>query len=341
MSDTWKQDSAAQWARTVVEVLSTPFPWASQHMSASVDDCDVTPWTLHPCFHASLDWHSSCHMQLAGIRLLDEAGDEVDDATRSAILAQLDERLTPANAAVEARYLREHPGYERPYGWGWVAALALGARRSALPGSNAWADALTPVVDAVADNLLAWMPKLTHPVRTGQHDNTAYGLALCHDAFDGLGRGDVVAAIDANARRWFGADADYPAHYEPSGNDFHSAALSEADLMRRVLQPDEFAGWLARFLPGLGTADDPLLRVCEVGDETDGKLVHLYGLDLARSAGLAALAPVIAESDAERAQRMREAARRQYDYAQQAIVKGHFMSTHWLVTFALRAVGAI
>lgn len=340
MSDAWK-NSADAWARTVVEVLSTPFPWASQHMSSGADDCDVTPWTLHPCFHASLDWHSSCHMQLAGIRLLDEAGDRIDKATRDGIVAQLDERLTVSNAVVEATYLREHPGYERPYGWGWVTALAVGARRSALPGAPAWAAALDPVVDAVAENLLAWMPKLTHPVRTGQHDNTAYGLALCRDAFVELGRDDVVAAIDENARRWFASDVDYPVHYEPSGNDFHSPALSEADLMRRVLAPDEFARWLGAFLPRLGDDDDPMLAVAEVGDLSDGKLVHLFGLNLARSAVLTALAPVVAQRDGARAQRMRTAADDQYAYAQQAIVEGHFMATHWLVTFALRAVGAL
>ncbi|MGX5693820.1 DUF2891 family protein [Dermacoccus abyssi] len=341
MIDAWKAENARAWANTVVEVLDTPFPWASQHASGSADDCDVTPWTLHPCFHASLDWHSSCHMQLAGITLLDEADEFVDPATREALLAHLNDRLTPANAAIEAAYLREHPGYERPYGWGWASALAVAAQRSTLPGSDSWARALESVVDAVGDLLVEWMPKLTHPVRTGQHDNTAYGLALCHDAFVALGRSGVVEAIEVSARRWFGADIDYPAHYEPSGNDFHSAALSEADLMRRVLAPDEFEAWLGLFLPRLGADDDPLLAVPEVGDHSDGKLVHLFGLNLARSAALDALAPVVERHDAERAERMRTAARHQREYAHSAIVEGDFMSTHWLVTFALRAVGAL
>lgn len=341
MSETWKAESAQAWAHTVVEVLTRPFPYAAQHVSASPEDCDVTPWTLHPCFHACLDWHSSCHMQLAGITLLEQAGEHIDEGTRGALLGEIDARLTPANAAVEAAYLRAHPGFERPYGWGWVTTLAVAARRSSLPTSGTWAAALVPVVDAVADHLFTWMPRLTHPVRTGQHDNTAYGLALCREAFRAFERDDVVAAIDGHARRWFATDIDYPVHYEPSGNDFHSAALSEADLMRRVLPPSEFSDWLARFLPHLGHDGDPLLEVTAVGDLSDGKLVHLFGLNLARSAALSNLAENVAGRDPERTERMRVAARRQRSYAQQAIVEGHFMSTHWLVTFALRAVGAI
>ena len=335
--DAWKRNVPG-WTSTIAEVLTTPFPWGSGHFSSHEGDCDVTPWVLHPCFHASLDWHSSCHMQLSALRLLGCAEQEIPAETATLLREQLHQRLTPQNAEVEAAYLGEHPGYERPYGWGWAVALAAEAQDSTVAGSNAWYEALQPIVDVVADNLVAWMPKLTHPVRTGQHDNTAYGLARARDGFRALGRQDVVNAIDTHARRWFEHDVDYPAHYEPGGNDFHSAALSEAELMVHVLEPDQARTWLGSFLPNLGGASDPLLEVAEVGDTTDGKLVHLYGLNLARAAALRSLAPFV---DDERAERMRQAASAQMAYSEQAIVEGDFMSTHWLVTFALRAHGVL
>ncbi|GAB3708510.1 DUF2891 family protein [Mariniluteicoccus flavus] len=331
----WKDAYAQPWAETVVRVLTTPFPWASTHVSLDADDCDVTPWKLHPSFHASLDWHSSCHMQWSGITLLDRASDHIDEATRTAITAQLDERLTVANAQVEADYLRRHPRFERPYGWGWAAMLAVAARDSAQPNAAQWAEATAIIADAVADNLVAWMPKLVYPVRTGQHDNTAFGVALCRDAFGALGRTDVVEAIDENARRWFLADRDYPVSYEPSGNDFLSAALSEADLMRRVLPRDEFDPWLTAFLPRLAFEGDILLDVPEVIDRTDGKLVHLFGLVLARAAQLRALAP---HCGREQADRIAERTPGMIAEVEREIIEGDFMSTHWLVSFALLAV---
>lgn len=328
---------AEKWGATVASVLDTPFPWQAQHMSASADDCDVTPWVLHPCFHASLDWHSSCHMQASGIRLLGTG--HLSDATSAAIVGQLDERLTADNARVEATYLREHPGYERPYGWAWATKLAVAAQTSNHPNAPVWAQAANIVVDAVADNLTAWLPKLAYPVRTGQHDNTAYGLLLAREGFAALGRDHVVAVIDEHAKRMFADDIDYPSRYEPGGNDFLSAALAEALLMKAVLAAGEFSDWLAAFLPNLGAGNDRLLAVPEVLDRTDGKLVHLFGLALFRAEALATLAHDV--RDAERGEAMRTSAAAQFDYALDQINNGHFMATHWLVSFALRAADAL
>lgn len=332
----WRSAYAQPWADTVVRTLTTPFPWASTHVSLDAADCDVTPWVLHPCFHASLDWHSSCHMQWSGITLLQRAGSHLDPATREATIAQLDSRLTVPHAEIEADYLRRHPRFERPYGWGWAARLAVAARDCTLPGAAEWAAATARIADQVAENLLAWLPKLAYPVRTGQHDNTAFGLTLCRDAYADLGRPELVAAIDEHARRLYLADRDYPSHYEPDGNDFLSPALCEADLMRRVLPSEEFGGWLADFLPRLAEPDDVLLRQPEVLDRTDGKLVHLFGLALSRAAQLRALAPWL---DQQRADRIAERTPAMIAEVQREIVEGDFMSTHWLVSFALLAVG--
>lgn len=333
----WRAAHAEEWAAGIVTGLSTEFPSSLQHVSYGPDDCDVTPRRLHPAFWGCLDWHSSAHMQWSGITLLGAAAGHLRPETADALAAVLTERLTEDNARVEAAYLRERPLYERPYGWGWAALLAAAASGSAHPDAPGWARAARLVADAVFDNVLAWLPRLVYPVRTGVHDNTAFGLGLCLDAADALGRPDVRDAIAARARQWFGGDRDYPASWEPSGNDFLSAALCEADLMRRVLPASEVARWLAGFLPGLGAEGDPLLEVPEVVDRTDGKLVHLFGLALSRAWQLRALAPHL---DAERAARIARLTPQQISDVQDEIVGGDFMSTHWLVSFALMAVGA-
>lgn len=328
------EDEAQRWASTILQGLGTPFPWVSSHMSSGPDDCDVTPWNLHPAFHGCLDWHSSVHMQWSAVTLLSTVPDAIEPGTRDELVRVLDERLTPANCRVEADYLRAHPGFERPYGWGWACLLTAAARESAHPHAAAWAEASAQVSDVVFDNLPSWMPRLTRPVRNGQHDNTAFGIALCLDAARELGREDVAAAIETHARRWYETDVDYPSGFEPGGNDFCSPALAEACLMQRVLTAAEFPGWLSTFLPGLAAQQDQLLAVPEVLDSTDGKLVHLYGLALHRAAALRRLAPAL---DDDRAARALSSADQQQAWASQQISHGDFMSTHWLVSFALLA----
>ena len=329
-------DPRSAWADTVLRVLTTPWPWAAGHMSRDEDDCHVTPWRLHPSFHGALDWHSSCHLQWSAIRLVD-SGAPIDRDTRAGLLGQLDARLSPANLEVESAYLHEHPGFERPYGWGWAARLAAAAATSAQDAAPRWARALQPLADTVARLTLMWLPRQVLPVRHGVHQNSAFGLTLLRDGFVTLGRADVVAAIDERARDWFLGDRDCPSQWEPSGTDFLSPALSEADLMRRLLGPEGFSDWLADFLPGLGEPGDRLLEVPEVGDVHDGAMVHQFGLALSRAAQLRALRPYL---PAERAARVDAAASALVDAVAPQITSGDFMSTHWLVSFALLAAGA-
>jgi hypothetical protein len=336
-SGDWRAEYADAWGRTVLEVLGTVYPYGSAHVSRDADDTDVDPVRLHPSFYGSFDWHSSVHMHWSAVRLLTLAGDQLDDETRTRLTAVLDERLTAAPLQTEADYLRDRPDWERPYGWAWAAMLAAAASSSPLPEARAWAAALVPVADAVADLLLAWLPRLAYPVRHGVHSNTAFALALCHEAYTALGRADVVEAVSEPARRWFGEDRDYPAGWEPSGSDFLSPALCEADLMRRILLEPEFAAWLPEFLPGLGRESDPLLDVPEVLDRTDGHAVHLFGLGLSRAWQLRLLSPYLAD-DAR--QWVSAATARQVAVVEEEIVTGDFMSTHWLVSFALLAATA-
>ncbi|MFF0269030.1 DUF2891 family protein [Kribbella sp. NPDC004536] len=315
---------AAAWADIACQVLDTTYPYATQHASTGPDDVDVTPDRLHPAFHGSYDWHSSAHMQWSLVQLLTLAPEEVGQRP----VDLLNQRLTPETIAVEADYLRARPSYERPYGWAWAAMLVAAARKAQ------WADALTPLGDVIADLVLAWLPKQVYPVRHGVHLNSAFALALLHEAYDELGRPDVVEAIRLRALEWYGADTAYDTRFEPSGTDFLSPALTEAELMRRVLPSTEFADWLTAFLPGLGAdAHQHLLDVPVTDDSGDGQLAHLGGLALSRAWQLRTIAPALPYVGDV----LLAAADRQMEAVLPTVTDGDFMSTHWLVSFALLA----
>ncbi len=333
----WRPAHAEAWARTVLQVLQTPYPYATQHVTEAADRTDADPLRLHPAFWGSFDWHSSVHMHWSGVRLLTLAPDHLAPTTRDALVDLLDARLTPPALHAETDYLRAHPSWERPYGWAWAAMLAAATATCPLPAARRWAEALSPLTGVVAGALLDWLPRLAYPVRHGVHSNTAFALALATEAYRTLGRPDVVDAVAEVARGWFAADRDYPARWEPSGSDFLSPALCEADLMRRVLPTAEFGPWLAAFLPGLGRDGDPLLAVPEVADRTDGQALHLVGLALSRAWQLRLLSPYL---PAEVQPRVARATARQTSAAQQEIVAGDYAATHWLVSFALLAATA-
>jgi hypothetical protein len=119
------------------------------------------------------------------------------------------------------------------------------------------------------------LPKLSHPVRSGEHSQSAFALGLIVDSTqDEALRGIARDAI----RRFYLRDTDCPLRYEPSGEDFLSPCLAEADAVRRVLPPKDYARWLRKFLP-----DGVTLRAETVTDPTDGKLAHLDGLNLSRA----------------------------------------------------------
>lgn len=328
MTRTGKAALVEEWARTVVTAVDTAYPWAAQHVVAGPDDVDVTPARRHPAFHGSFDWHSCVHMLASGVTLLGLDPDPLTPATRARLTALLDARLRPEFTAVEARVLRRRPSFEQPYGRAWALRLAQVVR------GTRWADAVAPIAEVVLDALPGWLARLDRPIRTGTHENTAFSLGLARDAAGALGRPDTVAAIDAYARAAYGADADYPVGWEPGGHDFLSAALSEATLMARVLAAGEFGAWLTRFHPALGTDADPLLGVVRVTDPSDGHAAHLLGLALSRAWHLRELAGWV---DDERAARMRAAADVQVAAVAGHVTGGDFMSTHWLVSFALAA----
>ena len=251
----------------------------------------------------------------------------------------LDAHLTPENIAVEAAYLRGRPHFERPYGWAWLIALAGECRALATPDGDRWADALAPGVAAVGDLLADWLPKATYPVRHGVHNNSAFGLGLVLDA--GSAAGLPQSVLDAAAdrlRTWFTGDHDAPAHWEPSGQDFLSPALAEADAMRRVLPVEEFRAWMAVFLPALvcDTPDSTLLDPPVVSDHADPQIGHLLGLTLSRAAALRSIAGALPDGPARTA--LLASAEAHLTLGLPTVSSGDFSSDHWLATYAALAL---
>jgi hypothetical protein len=326
-------DFAGSWSTIACQVLRQSYPHAAAHRSLDSSDVDVTPGVLHPAFQGSFDWHSSVHMQWSLVQLLGLAPDSVDPDA----VPLLNSRLTPEAIGAEVTYLQNRPTYERPYGWSWAAALAAATHTSTFSEARSWARALVPLHVLIADLTTNWLERQALPVRDGLGGNTAFALTLLLDSYQKLGRPDVVVLIRETAWAWYGKDTDYDTRFEPSGTDGVSPALSEAELMRRILPGREFRDWIAAFLPGLGQDRHlNLLELPPLDDSGDGELTHLSGLALARAWQLRSLAATW-PADSAIALSLRAGAERQFAPILKFITDGNFMSTHWLVSFAILA----
>jgi hypothetical protein len=323
-----------RYAATVVGAVCREYPNDLRHPMTGPDD-RPTPREIHPAFYGCFDWHSSVEMHWALVRLLRLA----PDATGSAdIRAVLNDHLTAEALTKEAAYFRDHPGFKRPYGWGWTLMLAHELSTWDDADAARWSVNLRPHSDTIADLFAGWLPRATYPSREGVHGNSAFGVARSVPfarARAAAGDGVLLAAIDDTARRWFGDDADYPAGWEPGGADFLSPALAEAELMSELLEPAVFTGWLDRFLPGLADGRPAaLFEPAVVSDPTDGQIAHLYGLNLYRAFAWQRLAGTLPAGDG-RGPLMREAARRHADAALPAVCGGDYMVEHWLACYAV------
>jgi Protein of unknown function (DUF2891) len=321
---------ASRLARVALGHVGREYPNVLVHVLNGPADAR-TPRALHPIFYGSYDWHSCVHGHWLLARLLRLFPDlpEAPDIAR-----RFDEGFTARAVAGELAYLDApaRGGFERPYGWAWLLMLSGELRRHGGP----WDEALRPLSDRLAGRLAAFLPKADYPVRAGVHANTAFALALAHEYAEAAADEALAALIAAKARAWYAADIDCQA-WEPSGDDFLSPALIEAELMRRVLEPAEFRAWFARFLPRVSRGEPrTLFEPARVSDRGDGKIAHLDGLNLSRAwcwRGIARAAPA---DDPVRAAAM--AAAERHLAASLPHVAGDYMGEHWLASFALLAL---
>ena len=319
-------DEAADLARRALTNIAREYPNHPQYLLESDADA-VPPRVAHPVFFGCFDWHSAVHSHWLLLRL---ARALPAFPSRAEIETALDSAFVPAKLAIETAYLEKRPWFERPYGLAW--ALLLCAEAAGTP----WAAPLAPLAAVARANLLTWLGALRYPVRCGTHDQTAFALTLLHDAATGLRDTEVLAAVRAKALACFLADEKAPLHLEPSTDDFLSATLMTADLMRRMLPAAEFGAWLEAYLPNLPTrAADDWLPCADVADETDGRAVHLHGLNLSRAWNLVNIAAALPVGD-PRTPALRAAADRHRAVGLRAtLATRHYAGDHWLPSFAV------
>lgn len=289
------------------------------------------PSALHPIFHGSFDWHSCVHGYWLLARLLRLHSDM---KPAGEIRALFDRMLVPEKVAGECACFAGPAGrgFERPYGWAWLLAVAAELRQADTPR---WGKALAPLAAVVAQNFAGFLPIAPYPVRVGTHFNTAFALRMAADYADG----ELLALLRETALSWYGADVDCPAWGEPGGDDFLSPALMEAECLRRLLPPERFLPWFDRFLPGLAAGEPAtLFAPAAATDRSDGKIAHLDGLNLSRAWCFRSLAGALPPDDPRRPRML--AAAETHLAAAMPHLDGDYMGAHWLASFALLALGA-
>lgn len=324
---------ADRFSRLALDCVQQEFP---NKISRTTNTAEAIgrPRDLFPAFYGCFDWHSAVHGHWLLVRLLRIGNLEAE--TQAEAIAKLNANLNLDTIAGELANFRraERGSWERPYGWAWLLQLTAELREWDDTNAKRWLAALEPLEADIVAATKDWMPKLAYPIRLGTHNQSAFAFTLMHDWAVVAGDAEFAAQIDARARDFHLDDVNCPLGYEPSGEDFLSPCLMEADLMRRVLSPADFADWLSRFLPGIpgdGRAD--WLPPAIVLDASDGKLVHLDGVNSSRAWNLFNIARALPDDDPRRAALV-AAAEVHRDAGVEAVSDEHYSGSHWLASFA-------
>ncbi|MEP6766768.1 MAG: DUF2891 domain-containing protein [Gemmatimonadaceae bacterium] len=333
-------ERASRFAKLALSHVTREYPNKLDHVLSSVADAKG-PRDLHPIFYGSFDWHSCVHGYWLLANIL-RRFPEAPEATRIRYL--FNAHFTTANVAVERDYAAHpaHAGFERPYGWAWLLMLSAELSRNDSEEGTRWFNALQPLADVFVNSFLNFLPRATYPIRTGTHYNTAFALALASEYCSAVNNAELGAVLKTAAIRWYGNDVDAPA-WEPSGDDFLSATLVEAECMRRLLPAADFISWFEKFLPRMSDRQPAtLFEPAMVSDRTDGKIAHLDGLNLSRAWCWKSLTGTILNNTAAH-QRVRIIAAASASLHLQVSlphVSGDYMGEHWLATYAMLALDA-
>jgi len=277
--------AAERFAGLALACVGKEYPNKISHVLNGDDDV-APPRKLTPAFYGCYDWHSSVHGHWLLVRL---AKTFPEAPFAKPAREALRKSLTAENLKQEAVYLRGtgRASFERPYGLAWLLQLIAELREWEDPQAREMLANLRPLEEATLERLKTWLPKLSNPVRIGEHNQSAFSLGLMLDYARATGNEEFAKLVTTKTREFFLADKDCSLNYEPSGEDFLSPCLGEADAMRRVLAPPEFAKWLNEFMPRIPTAaKGDWLPVTVSPDPSDPKLAHLDGLNLSRAWGI-------------------------------------------------------
>lgn len=321
-----------RFARLALTCVHQEYPNKISHVLNGADDAK-TPSALTPLFYGCFDWHSSVHGHWLLVRILKT---DPQSPMKPAILAALDRSFTDANIAAELAYLdgKGRKGFERPYGTAWLLQLVAELDESDDPKLKAWRETLRPLENRIVAETQEWLPKLAYPIRLGTHNQTAFALGLMIDYARQTGNAAFEKQLADKAMEFHRADVNCPLAYEPSGEDFLSPCLMEADLMRRVMPQADYAAWLTKFLPQIpADGSSGWLKPGEVRDPTDGKLVHLDGVNLSRAWAMEGIASALPKGDV-RVPALLAASKAHAASGLAAVSDKNYEGSHWLGSFA-------
>jgi hypothetical protein len=325
--------TAERLANLALACIHREYPNKTGHHILTSDRDARPPRELTPAFYGCFDWHSAVHGHWMLVRLARLFPDAGFAPLARVVLAK---NLTPENLLREAEYMQAEAraSFERPYGLAWL--LQLSAELAEWQDSDAekWSAALQPPVDIAVRRLESWLPKLSHPVRSGEHSQSAFSLSLMLDFARATGRRQFQELLESTIRRFYLRDRDCPLAYEPSGEDFLSPCLAEADLARRILAAPEFAAWLDGFVLSIPRDGSPWLEPVQPLDPTDAKLGHLDGLNLSRAWMLTGIRGALPAGD-PRIASLQKTAEQHADAGLAAVTSEHYEGAHWLGTFAV------
>ncbi|WP_298524362.1 DUF2891 domain-containing protein [uncultured Christiangramia sp.] len=318
-------------AELPLSCLNTEYPNKLGQTLENAEAMDE-PKALHPAFYGCFDWHSSVHAHWSLVSLLKQFPDlEKNEEIRE----KLKTSLSSENIEGEVAYFnrKESTAYERTYGWAWLLKLSQELKSWEDPLGQELAANLQPLTDLITTRFIEFLPKLNYPVRVGEHTNTAFGLTFAYDYAEATENQELIEVVKKSAQSFFLNDDNCPVSWEPGGYDFISPCLAEVDIMRRVLPKSAFNLWIEDFMPQLKNEDFEM-EVGEVSDRTDGKLVHLEGLNFSRAwifSGLANQYP-------EKFGHLRALANEHVAYSFPNVSGDAYEGGHWLGTFAIYAL---
>ena len=325
--------TAARLAQLALDCIHREYPNKVGHHVLTSDGDVKPPRELTPAFYGCYDWHSAVHghWMLARLARLFPETPFAAEARQG-----LAKNLTFENLAREAGYIQaeSRTSFERPYGLAWLLKLAAELQTWNHPLARQWSQALQPLESVVVRRVEAWLPKLSHPVRSGEHSQSAFSLSLMLDSARSANRQELAKLLESTARRFYMNDRGGPLAFEPSGEDFLSPCLAEADLMRRVLQAREFAAWLDGFLPSIPRDGSPWLLPVQPLDPADPKLGHLDGLNLSRAWMLDGILKYLPAGDPRRAS-LHSTADEHARAGLASVTREHYQGAHWIGSFAV------
>ncbi|TCV12569.1 DUF2891 family protein [Sphingobacterium alimentarium] len=328
---TLSEAQAAQIFSLPIHCLEVEYPNKLGQVLGSDQDLK-SPKFLRPIFYGCFDWHSSVHGYLSIVELMQKYPKlDADNKVREI----LSKHISPENVAIEMAFFQDenNKSFERTYGWAWLFKLQESLAKWNDDNAKRWKSNLQPLADLLVQRYKEYLPKLVYPIRTGQHDNSAFGLSLSLDYARAVGDVDFEQAIIEHGKRLFQNDVNCDLAYEPSGYDFLSPCLEEAYLMSKILDENAYSAWLKKFMPGLFQKDFELTPAI-VKDRSDGKLVHLDGLNYSRAACLYGISAKISTLS-----HLKKVANEHIAFSLPNLsAQDDYMGSHWLGTFALYAL---